>query len=60
MGSKSLPEHLKVALERHLEDADLRDEPDMPVLLDKLTALSEKVNAAKQRALALRKKREMS
>ena len=57
MGSKTLPEHLKVALQRHLEDADLREEPDLPILMDKLTSLSDKVNAAKQRALALRKQR---
>jgi hypothetical protein len=57
MGSKTLPEHLKVALQRHLEDADLREEPDLPILMDKLTSLSDKVNAAKQRALELRKQR---
>lgn len=56
MGSNTLPEHLKIALKRHLEDADLRDEPDLPDLMDKLTVLSDKVTAAKERALALRKK----
>ncbi len=57
MGSNTLPEHLKLALQRHIEDDDLRDDSDLPVLMDKLTALSEKVNAAKEKALALRKQR---
>lgn len=57
MGSNTLPEHLKLALQRHVEDDDLRDDSDLPALMDKLTALSEKVNAAKQKALALRKQR---
>ena len=57
MGSNTLPDHLKIALQRHLEDADLKDEPDIPILMDKLTALSKKVEAAKQRALALRKQK---
>ena len=41
MGSNTLPEHLKLALQRHIEDDDLRDDSDLPVLMDKLTALSE-------------------
>ena len=57
MGSNTLPEHLKLALQRHIEDDDLRDDSDLPVLMDKLTVLSEKVNAAKEKALALRKQR---
>ncbi|MBO1256091.1 hypothetical protein J3L16_10380 [Alteromonas sp. 5E99-2] len=57
MRSNTLPEHLKIALQRHVEDDDLRDDSDLPALMDKLTTLSEKVNAAKEKALALRKQR---
>lgn len=57
MGSNTLPDHLKIALQRHLEDADIRDEPDLTALLDKLTTLSDKVSEAKQRAIALRKQK---
>ena len=57
MGSNTLPEHLKLALQRHIEDDDLRNDSDLPALMDKLTTLSDKVNAANEKALALRKQR---
>lgn len=57
MRSNTLPEQLKIALQRHLEDSDIRDEPDTAILMNKLSVLSDKVSEAKQRALALRKQK---
>ncbi|MFC3093251.1 hypothetical protein DRW07_03395 [Alteromonas sediminis] len=56
MGSKTLPEQLKSSLQYHMEQDDVRSDNDMVELFDKLTSLSEKVQAAKQKALRNRQR----
>lgn len=50
MSKKSLPLTLYQALEKHAQDADINDDEELQDILEKLTALNEKVEAIKQRA----------
>jgi hypothetical protein len=50
MSKKSLPLTLYQTLEKHAQDADINDDEELRDILEKLTALNEKVEAIKQRA----------
>ncbi len=50
MSKKSLPLTLYQTLEKHAQDADINDDEELQDILEKLTALNEKVEAIKQRA----------
>jgi len=50
MSKKSLPLTLYQTLEKHAQDADINDDDELQDILEKLTALNEKVEAIKQRA----------
>lgn len=54
MTSKSIPELLKRSLQSHMAEADLREDEEMQDILLKLSALSDKVAAAKAQVLARR------
>ena len=55
MSSQSIPEQLRKALERHMEESDLHDDEEMAQIMSKLSDLSAKVAAAKAKVLAKRK-----
>lgn len=57
MDSKSIPELLKRSLQSHLAEADIREDEETQDIIDKLSVLSDKVAAAKARALANREQR---
>ena len=57
MASKSLPEQLKTALQFHLEQSDVRHDSELIELFDKLNSLSDKVAAAKSKALKMREQK---
>ncbi|MGJ8674761.1 MAG: hypothetical protein ACSHWP_02325 [Pseudoalteromonas sp.] len=50
MSKKSLPLTLYQTLEKHAQDADINNDEELQDILEKLTALNEKVEAIKQRA----------
>ena len=54
MTTKSIPDLLKRSLESHMAEADLKNDQELKDILGKLNVLSEKVAAAKAKALALR------
>ena len=54
MTTKSIPDLLKRSLESHMAEADLKNDQELQDILGKLNVLSEKVAAAKAKALALR------
>ena len=54
MDSKSIPELLKRSLQSHMAEADLREDKETQDIIAKLSELSDKVAAAKARALANR------
>lgn len=57
MDSKSIPELLKRSLQSHMAEADLRDDEETKDIIAKLSVLSEKVAAAKAKALQKRAQR---
>ena len=57
MDSKSIPELLKRSLQSHMAEADLREDEETQDIIAKLSELSDKVAAAKARALANRAQR---
>ena len=57
MDSKSIPELLKRSLQSHMAEADLREDEETQDIIAKLSVLSDKVAAAKARALANRAQR---
>ncbi len=57
MDSKSIPELLKRSLQSHMAEADLREDEETQVIIAKLSVLSEKVAAAKAKALEKRAQR---
>ena len=57
MDSKSIPELLKRSLQSHMAEADLREDEETQVIIAKLSVLSEKVAAAKAKALEKRAER---
>lgn len=57
MTTKSIPELLKRSLQSHMAQADLREDEEMQDIMNKLSALSDKVAAAKAQALARRAKK---
>ncbi|BFT30917.1 hypothetical protein D210916BOD24_20930 [Alteromonas sp. D210916BOD_24] len=57
MDSKSIPELLKRSLQSHMAEADLREDKETQDIIARLTVLSDKVAAAKARALANRAQR---
>jgi hypothetical protein len=57
MESKSIPELLKRSLQSHMAEADLREDKETQDIIAKLSELSDKVAAAKARALANRAQR---
>ena len=57
MDSKSIPELLKRSLQSHMAEADLREDKETQDIIAKLSELSDKVAAAKARALANRAQR---
>ena len=57
MDSKSIPELLKRSLQSHLAESDIREDEETQDIIDKLSVLSDKVAAAKARALANREQR---
>ena len=57
MDSKSIPELLKLSLQSHLAEADIREDEETQDIIAKLSVLSDKVAAAKARALANRAQR---
>ena len=54
MDSKSIPELLKRSLQSHMAEADLREDEETQDIIAKLSVLSDKVAAAKAKALAKR------
>ncbi len=54
MTTKSIPDLLRRSLESHMAEADLKDDQELKDILGKLNVLSDKVAAAKAKALALR------
>ena len=59
MDSKSIPELLKRSLQSHMAEADLREDEETQVIIAKLSVLSDKVAAAKAKALEKRAQRLM-
>ena len=59
MDSKSIPELLKRSLQSHMAEADLREDEETQVIIAKLSVLSDKVAAAKAKALEKRAERLM-
>jgi len=57
MDSKSIPELLKRSLQSHMAEADLREDKETQDIIAKLSVLSDKVAAAKAKALAKRAER---
>lgn len=57
MDSKSIPELLKRSLQSHMAEADLREDEETQAIIAKLSVLSEKVAAAKAKALEKRAQR---
>ena len=57
MDSKSIPELLKRSLQSHMAEADLREDEETQDIIAKLSELSDKVAAAKARALSNREQR---
>ncbi len=57
MDSKSIPELLKRSLQSHLAEADIREDEETQDIIAKLSVLSDKVAAAKARALGNRAQR---
>ena len=57
MDSKSIPELLKRSLQSQLAEADIREDEETQDIIAKLSVLSDKVAAAKARALANRAQR---
>ena len=57
MESKSIPELIKRSLQSHMAEADLREDKETQDIIAKLSELSDKVAAAKARALANRAQR---
>ncbi|NVK55914.1 MAG: hypothetical protein HWE26_09875 [Alteromonadaceae bacterium] len=55
MSGQSIPEQLRKSLQQHIEDADLQQNDELTQLMSKLSDLSDKVAAAKAKALARRK-----
>ena len=54
MSGQSIPEQLRKSLQRHIEDADLQQNDELSQLMSKLSDLSDKVAAAKAKAMAKR------
>lgn len=59
MESKSIPELLKRSLQSHMAEADLREDEETQAIIAKLSILSDKVAAAKAKALEKRAQRLM-
>lgn len=57
MDSKSIPELLKRSLQSHMAEADLREDEETQDIIAKLSVLSDKVAAAKAKALEKRAQR---
>ncbi|WP_334027054.1 hypothetical protein [Alteromonas sp. P256] len=57
MDSKSIPELLKRSLQSHMAEADLREDEETQDIIAKLSVLSDKVAAAKTKALEKRAQR---
>jgi hypothetical protein len=54
MTTKSIPELLQQSLQHHRDHADIKDDAELDSIINKLSELSEKVAAAKAKALARR------